>query len=272
MTLRSRIIRLAHQNPNGIRGKLLPLLVKWGKTSVMTDKTAAPLYTAPAALGLWVRGHAESLKKLRDNLEGEIERVVERLHVANQPPDPPAPSRSRKVKVVAPAAPHEVVPVTTERVWGELVKSPPMDRILDGLDRGDFIDWFNDYLTESLNRMGGLSYYTEITHGYGEIEGSVLKWRGQWVENVLEEGEIPVDTNESVIRKNFQNLGAKVTRCDWGIEKLKGWRGDYEPFSVYEVSMSWDLDFQLFLNNVFKKSAAPGVINEMVTRAIANLE
>lgn len=271
MSLRKKIIRLAHDNPP-LRVYLLPMLA---------EKTAAGIYTTQVAFGLWVRGDSHARKTVEDRLEGHLESVVARLHEKNQPrrPEPAMPTKGRGKKPVpvAPAPepmPHEVVPITIERVWEEAQRSLGEADILRDLDVGGFHRWFDDHLGEAMASLGNIT--VGIARSHPSIKDNVLIWEGKWYGAEQDEDtEVAADTVEDEIEKVITKLQGKSGHIPARIEYLRniGWQGnDAGTYSVYPMSATFPVDPMKFLETVFTKAGLPGIVAGMVTKALATLE
>ena len=280
MSLRTRVIRLAYANPD-LRGRLLPLLVEGGNRQAMTVKTADKIYITQVAFGLWVRGDAHARKAVEDHLEGHIESVVARLHGANQPrrPEPVMPTKGRGKKPVpaTPApepTPHEVVPITVERVWEEAKKTLAEADLLRNLDVGGFHQWFDDHLSEAMASLGGITLGIATSHP--EIKGNTLVWQGKWYGAEQDEDtEVAADTEEDHIARVIPRLQGNCGHVPARIEYLRniGWQGNEAGhYSVYPMTATFQVDPMKFLETVFTKAALPGVVAAMAAKAISGLE
>lgn len=280
MNLRKKIIRLAYANPD-LRGRLLPLLVEGGNRQAMTVKTADKIYITQVAFGLWVRGDAHARKTVEDHLEGHIESVVARLHEKNQPrrPEPAMPSKGRGKKPVPVAptpdpTPHEVIPITVERVWEEVQKSLKDADLLRNLDGGGFHQWFDDHLGDAMASLGHIT--VGVARSYPEIKDNVLIWEGKWAGAEQDaDTEVAADTVEDDIEKVITKLHGKSGYISARIEYLRdvGWQGNEAGhYSVYPMTATFPVDPMKFLETVFTKAGLPGIVAGMVTKALATLE
>lgn len=270
MSLRKKIIRLAHDNPP-LRVYLLPMLA---------EKTAADkIYITEVAFGLWVRGDAHAKKAVEGHLEGHLESVVAHLHEKNQPrrPEPAMPTKGRGKKPVAPApdpGPHEVVPITVERVWEEAQKSLKDADLLRNLDMGGFHQWFDDHLGEAMASLGNIT--VGIARSHPSIKDNVLIWEGKWYGAEQDEDtEVAADTVEDDIEKVITKLQGKSGYIPARIEYLRdiGWQGNEAGhYSVYPMTATFQVDPMKFLETMFTKAGLPGVVAGMVTKALATLE
>lgn len=278
--LRSKVIRLAHANP-ALRSHLLPLLTLGGDKRATVNKTADKIYITEVAFGIWVRGDSRSKSIVQDRLNGLVDSVVTRLHERNQPrrPEPVAPARGRGKKPVPVAppvdpGPHEIIPITVERVWEEARKNLAEAELIRDLDAGGFHQWFDDHLGDAMASLGHIT--VGIARSYPTTKGNTLVWEGKWVgAEQDDETEVAADTVEDDIEKVVTRLHGKSGHIPTRIEYLRnvGWQGNGEGnYSVYPMTAIFPVDPLKFLETVFTKAALPSMVADMVAKATAGLE